>query len=333
MLISDFLYVQFNVCTSKNKNSIVVAYFESLVARKVFSNIEALFLHVKHIHEGTAQELSRTFKRLRSTEAISLADLHEELSKTFNERARVVHMKSVANWTGLWEQEYVFRPVSAFSQFWHFRFQRSGYDEIRRRWCKVSCTVKINPGDSWTELKSSSTSACSSFPMNILDLQKTPPTNITLPKYRNEATKRFESLESRVNCAKKMKDSYYLGNYLYRYRKDPFRWDLSGSVKLQRQRVSKDEDSSWIPSNGNEDKQPSEFVEVRSDGDFDKLFDFEKGFAYDVAFFVAVKADRSPGSSTIWAGNITYTKQDPVGTVVTIVVYWSECRTATKWTS
>ena len=60
------------------------AYMESLVDLGVFDEIIVGFLPIGHTHEDINQSFSTTSARLRSTDAITLDDLHAGLCKCYN---------------------------------------------------------------------------------------------------------------------------------------------------------------------------------------------------------------------------------------------------------
>ena len=89
--------VQLDNCSRENKNHFLMAYLESLVALKVFDVVEVGFLPRGHTHDDIDQAFSSTSSRLRVNDAVTLDELHYQLSQTFERSTKVSHMKRVIN--------------------------------------------------------------------------------------------------------------------------------------------------------------------------------------------------------------------------------------------
>ena len=79
------LFVQMDNCSRENKNQYLLSYLEALVIWKVFDIVEAGFLPVGHTHCDIDQAFSSTSDRLRYHKAVTLADLHNEVSQCYNQ--------------------------------------------------------------------------------------------------------------------------------------------------------------------------------------------------------------------------------------------------------
>lgn len=93
------LYMQFDNCTRENKNRLLFAYLERLIAWRLFTEIEVGFVPISHTHEDIDQAFSKTFNRLRSNEASTRSDLHSELRDTYEGNVKVSRINSTL--TGL----------------------------------------------------------------------------------------------------------------------------------------------------------------------------------------------------------------------------------------
>lgn len=108
------IYVQFDNCTRENKNRCMFSCLASLVAWRIFEEIEASFLPVAQTHEDIDQAFSRTSERLRSEDSVTLAEFHGALKRAYNGCVHVVHIKSTVNWSGLYNQERALQRVPLF---------------------------------------------------------------------------------------------------------------------------------------------------------------------------------------------------------------------------
>lgn len=64
---------------------------------KVFDRIEVSFHPIGYANEDIDQVFSGTYERLRSQNAITLEDLHEELRAVYNVFTTVTHMYRISN--------------------------------------------------------------------------------------------------------------------------------------------------------------------------------------------------------------------------------------------
>ena len=86
------------------------------MALGVFDDVEVSFLPKGHTHEDIDQSFSRTSSRLRTHDAVTLDDLHHQLSQTHGGTTKVSHMKRVVNWSGLCRQESFIRKIRSITQ-------------------------------------------------------------------------------------------------------------------------------------------------------------------------------------------------------------------------
>ena len=98
-------YIQLDNCSRENKNKYVLSLLEMLVSLGVFLSVEVGFLPVGHTHEDVDQAFSQTSARLPVNDAITLGDLHKELTQTNNGKVKVQDMRKLINWSGLCDEE------------------------------------------------------------------------------------------------------------------------------------------------------------------------------------------------------------------------------------
>lgn len=112
------LFVQVYKCTRENKNRHFIRFLECLVKWGLFVNVEVGFLSIGNTHEE--QCFSRTSDRLRYNNSITLEDLQNEFWQSYNGKTRVSHMKRVAIWSGICENERCLSRKPRFSHFLYF---------------------------------------------------------------------------------------------------------------------------------------------------------------------------------------------------------------------
>lgn len=76
----------------------------------------------KHIY----QAISRKYWWLQSSDAGTIANLYTEVKAIFGRRARVVHTKTLVNWSKLSKENCVLRPVKLFSRLRYIYLSCSG---------------------------------------------------------------------------------------------------------------------------------------------------------------------------------------------------------------
>ncbi len=231
-------FLQLNNCSRENKNKYVMAYLESLVALNVFQSVEAGFLPVGHTHEDIDRCFSQTSGWLRVNDAVTLSDLHTELLRACKNTltAKVNHLRRIANWSGLCENEKALRRIDTITQFRYFKFSRAQIMEHDRITSPIPtvCHVKVRCSDEWKRL----------FPdrkgqnvhgilKHCPNLRNTPSLVLKCPDGLQQVTKRISSEEARVNNADKLISLYELRDFVFRDRVDQFHWDLRKSVETE----------------------------------------------------------------------------------------------------
>lgn len=241
-------YIQLDNCSRENKNRFMMGYLEMLVAANVFDSVECGFLPVGHTHEDVDQAFSTTSGRLRVTNAITLEELQGVLRTAYGGRAQVEHLKRVANWSGLCQQEGCLRTVERITHWRYFSFVRESASEtipIKRQRAdtqeravavkrRTAIYVKKDCDDKWQKLYPSAKSTESGGILRACpNLAKTPPTNITCPDGLHEVNKRLWSEDERINDSDKMIALNDLRDFVFQSRTDPFHWDLELSVETE----------------------------------------------------------------------------------------------------
>ncbi len=226
-------FVQMDNCTRENKNRYLLSYLESLVALDVFDVIEAGFLPKGHTHEDVDQCFSQSSGRLRVREAITVLDMHSELSNINKGHVTVCHLKRLANWSGLCEMEKCVHGITSFTQYRYFKFSRTFQESSERGVThSTTCHVRLTCYDSWRPLtKTRKENRSTGFLKFCPDLRKTPPLKIKCPDGQQKVIDRFNSEEGRVNNVDKMMELHKLRQFVFSDRVDPFHWDLESVVE------------------------------------------------------------------------------------------------------
>ena len=230
------LYIQLDNCSRENKNHFLMAYLESLVAMRVFDVVEAGFLPVGHTHEDIDQAFSVTSSRLRVNNAITLSDLHYQLSQTHNGMTKVNHMKRVINWSGLCSKESCIIKIPLITQFRYFKFSRASCtgpnSNAQSVPCETRCHVKRNSNEEWSPITSTEETnrGVLRFCPNFRNI---PSTVVTCPEGKDEVMKRLASEEGRVNSATKMRELHELKDSVFADRVDKPHWNLQNIVEMK----------------------------------------------------------------------------------------------------
>ena len=173
----------------------------------MFDRIEAGFLPIGHTHEDIDQLFSRTSERLRSSDCITLDDLHTELGKVYNSDSTVRHMAHVANWSGLCEKDKLLANITNFSQYRYFMFSRTEVYPASDL-CTL-CHVKIKSTEDWRPIRAVR-NAPRDFLKNAPDLTRTPPTRVACPDGKEEVIKRMNSEACRIPSQRKLRELHDL---------------------------------------------------------------------------------------------------------------------------
>lgn len=235
------LYVQLDNCSRENKNHYLMAYLESLVALRVFDVVEAGFLPVGHTHDDIDQAFSATSSRLRANDAVTISDLHEQLSQTRGGRTKVTHMKRVANWSGLCNQEGCIKKISNITQYRYFKFSLSSTQSKSDAEVPMAtqCETKRFCNDAWTPLPTSTRGTILGVLRFCPEYQNPPSTVIKCPEGKDEVIKRLSSEEGRINNCQKVLELHNLKDFVFSDRTDKFHWDLSTAIELKVQQAQR----------------------------------------------------------------------------------------------
>lgn len=97
-------------------------YVKCHVSWRVFTKVELSNSTVDHTHIDIEQVFSKTFHHLHHNCAVTFTNLHQQLRKTYDKIVVVGHMKAVAIWSGLCQNECVCSRLPPFTYFQHFSF-------------------------------------------------------------------------------------------------------------------------------------------------------------------------------------------------------------------
>lgn len=246
--ISDFstrkvswqtLHIQMEHGTREIKNRCIFSYIECLVIGSFFRHVEVSLLSMKHTHEDIDQAFSKKSERLKIIDAITLSDFHAVLRRTYRSDAHVLHMKSVANWSGLCEQEEILNPVQTYSQFRFFSFTSLSPDWSRGEADLVSCSVKVNETDRWKTLPLLSKAGHGNFLKRFSGSSKFPSISISGPTGNEEFTSLFEFNERCMNDKTKMHVLYKLRDHVFRTKEKDCHWNIQFVVECRFRRIEK----------------------------------------------------------------------------------------------
>lgn len=239
------IFIQLDNCSRENKNHFLLSYLESLVALKVFDVVEVGFLPIGHTHEDIDQTFSSTSSRLRVNDAVTLNDLHFQLSQTHGKTTRVTHMKRIINWSGLCNQEACIRKVAVITQYRYFKFCRAPTAEAVESDNKeevfpvpTQCLIKRQSRDEWTAIRNAPDESTQQGLLRFCpSLKNFPSTVIQCPDGKDDFIKRLASEEGRINDAQKMLDLEDLKEHVFRDRIDKAHWDLSNIIETKEMRL------------------------------------------------------------------------------------------------
>ena len=237
------LFVQVDNCSRENKNRYLMSYFEFLVRQGVFSTVEVGFLPVGHTHEDIDQAFSKTSERLKLNNAITLDDLHEQLSFCYGEEAKVQQLRRLVNWSGLCEQTNCLRKIDNITQFRYFRIRRIGKTNAVDSFSGLYYSewhVKHKWSDEWKKLFNNCRGDNPEGALKFCpDLSLTPPLEIECPDGCEKVTKRIQSEAGRIGSSTKMANLYALRDFVFAARRDEFHWNLENVVELEHCRSMK----------------------------------------------------------------------------------------------
>lgn len=285
--LPEVLFVQADNCTRENKNRYFMAYFELLVARGVFREVQISFLPIGHTHSDIDQSFSSVAVRLKMQDAITMHDLLSVLRKCYQPKACSSELLRVANFSGLCETSKCLRKVSHFSQFRYFKFSPMK-SEPSNGILPTTCEVKVQETEQWAPLDRKSQLG---FLKYVPDLKDTPPTIVVPPPNVTEVNKCLSSVEERIENRENVESLKELRGRVYTSRTDNFHWILNESFEMNGQYLSTAtrspiEDDSESEESGSEvgdyAYMPNDYVVTRCS---DRAIPFWIGKVLDVVDF------------------------------------------------
>lgn len=225
------LFIQADNCTRQNKNRFFFAYFEFLVAKGVFTEVQISFLPIGHTHTDIDQAFSSVATRLRNTNAKTMQDLVHELSQCYQPRALACEILQVANVSGLCENSKCLTKVKNFSVYRYFRFSRDETD-VSNNCFNTICHVKVMNAEQWSELLMPGTQRAIGFLKFVPDLRETPSMKFSPLDNVAEVNKCLRSCEERINSREKQESLEELRDKVYSPRVDTFHWNLDITFEL-----------------------------------------------------------------------------------------------------
>lgn len=280
-----------------------MSYFQMLVARGVFVEVQVSFLPIGHTHADIDQAFSSVANRLCDNRAVTMSDLLNELRQCYLPRARAGEMLQVANLSGLFEQSKCVQNVSGFSGYRYFRFTRS-VGGVQKGFYSTCCDVKTRSCDEWSAFPEASGDGFLKFVPNLED---TPPMVTRVPNNVVQVNKCLEAAEGRIKDPVKMEELRKLRNRVYTERTDPFHWELTSTFETN---------GDYTPTNGS-----ARIDDSGSDED-----SIQNEFMHDIGIapnlFVAVKT-LSDKSTRFWIAKVVaVTKVDSHDKPKEIKVRW-----------
>lgn len=129
---------------NKNRNRAIFGYLERFVQNTVSQEIEVGFLPVGHTDVDNDQAFSKILERLKSSDAVSLDNLHELQRQTFNGTGIVPRLQQVANWSRLCESSKLLRSMKMFTQFRYLFFTNGLEEGLTTCFVMVHCENLVN---------------------------------------------------------------------------------------------------------------------------------------------------------------------------------------------
>lgn len=301
------LTIQLDNCTRENKNRYMMAYLESLVSWGVFVEVQASFLPIGHTHSDIDQLFSRTATRLHTHDAVTIAELHEQLGVSYTPHPHLEHINNIANFSGLCEATNVLWSCRrrTFSEFRYFNFCRTNHnfqERLGNRTHKTKCLVKVNSMDDWEDLRTNwKGEGYGGFITDIPDLRKTPPVKLVSPPNLIQVMKRLDSEETRINDMGKMESLKALVDEIYQTQEKEFSWDQEEDIESKRQASN----------------EKGVLEEDTVTNDISEL-DYEENT------FVAVRQDEPCCDDLFWIGKISRVLRNENGKVEKLTVQWYE---------
>lgn len=306
------LFIQLDNCWRENKNKYLLSYIEYLVLRGVFEEVYVSFLPIGHTHVDIDQTFSTTSNRMRVNDAMTMTEMHEQLSKCYNEQTIVSRIKNCANWSGLCDKTNAIHRLTNITQHRYFRFktERSTSGEFDAK-CVVS--VKGTLREEWRLLTTGAENGAACFLKFVPNIEDMPPENLRSPDDKKEVTARIMSEEARIGDTRKIEDLYRLRDEVYKDRSEHFHWDLKTTVELNCQALRKSHSDKH-------DEHDTQFA-LQVSGDSSSTPRLE----YKMNSFVAVRGEEEDKSKDVldfWIGEVVDDRRDCSGKVVELSVQW-----------
>ena len=317
--IPRILYLQLDNCSRENKNRYLLGYVECLLRWNIFDEIEVGFLPVGHTHEDIDQAFSCTAERLRSCDAVTLEDLHEEVRKAYNAYTTVTHMRNIVNWSGLCESQHCLTRIANFTQYQYFRFSRSAESNQSDLCIEATLQVKKCSADNW--LKPS----VSTFKISTPDIKLSPPTVVKSSPNKKDVLKRIDSEESWINNVQKSNRLRILTEFVFQDRTDPFHRDVEKCFE----RATDNENNSIEEAVNGDSSEPDEeqnntfYDEEEWPNEVESSEQLEtRQNMYSINSFVVVRSPNNHASCPFWVGKVVDTKISRDGRVSALTVHW-----------
>lgn len=301
--LPETLFIQADNCTRENKNRYFMSYFQMLVARGVFLEVQVSFLPIGHTHEDIDQAFSSVANRLNDNKAPTMSDLLHQLRQCYQPRAKAAELLRVANLSGLFEKVKCVYNVHGFSEYRYFRFTRA--QGVTRGFYQTSCDVKTRHCDEWLPFPAKGGNGFLRFAPNLAE---TPPILTRVPNNVIQVNKCLDAAESRVKNPEKMEELRGLRDRIYTQRSDAFHWDLATTFEMNGDYLVIGEDGP-VEESG---------IEIESSDDDDDRRDI--GIAANK--FVATKTVTDPRTRFWIAKVIEVTKFDSYDRPKEIKVRW-----------
>ncbi len=305
-------FIQVDNCTKENKNRYFFSYVESLIRWRLFDEIQVAFLPVGHTHEDIDQTFSRTSDRLRCNDAVTLCDLHSELRQVYNDQTTVGAMNSVANWSGLCEDEKCLTNLKSFSKYRYFKFHREESST------EICCMIRVNVTDDWFNIKElSGNGKIKSFTKFAPDLAKTPPLEIKCPDGIEKITECIEAAEARIPSVEKVEALLKLRDKVFKARSEEFHWDLGNSAEWSHTGLLRDDDNDLEDDEDIIQPAPSSIVNNITP-ETEAISDYR----YDLNTFVAVKTEDKECDTPFWIAKVNQVHRNNENVITTLTVHW-----------
>lgn len=168
-------FLQLYRYSRENKIRYVMAFMECLDHWSVLDELEFGFLTVGHTHSDIDHTFSTTSCRLKTHDAITLADTHHEMSQCFNELTEVICMDRCNNWSGRCHISKFLHSVNNINAYRFFIFTSESTIH------GVKCYVRGTVDDQWLHLQAKRNDGCSHILSKLRNLKTTPPEILMCP--------------------------------------------------------------------------------------------------------------------------------------------------------